>query len=68
MPFIIVRSNENLERALKRFVNSCKKEGLIADMKAHRHFEKPSDKKKRKQKAARRRILKAISDSHKPRY
>lgn len=58
MPEVRVRSNETFEHALRRFVNSCKREGIIADIKAHRHFEKPSDKKKRKAKAARRRLMK----------
>lgn len=55
MPLILVRNNESIERALRRFINSCKREGIISDIKAHKHFEKPSDKRKRKQKAARRR-------------
>jgi len=58
MPEVRVRSNETFEHALRRFINSCKREGVIADIKAHRHFEKPSDRKKRKAKAARRRLLK----------
>jgi len=61
MPEVRVRSNETFEHALRRFVNSCKREGIIADIKAHRHFEKPSDKKKRKAKAARRRMMKRTS-------
>ena len=58
MTQVRVRSDESLERALRRFVNSCKREGVISDMRVHSHFEKPSDKRKRKAKAARRRLLK----------
>ena len=58
MPEVRVKSNESFEHALRRFVNSCKREGIIADIKAHSHFEKPSDRRKRKAKAARRRMLK----------
>ena len=59
MAQVVVRSNESFEHALRRFVTFCKKEGILSDMKAHQHFEKPSDRRKRKLKAARRRTLKA---------
>lgn len=59
MTQVRVRSNESFEHALRRFVTFCKKEGVLADIKAHQHFEKPSERRKRKAKAARRRMLKA---------
>jgi small subunit ribosomal protein S21 len=66
MPEVRVRSNESFEHALRRFINTCKREGVIADMKSHRHFEKPSEKKKRKAKAARRRLMKKSSRERTP--
>ena len=63
MAQVKVRSNETVEHALRRFVLTCKREGIISDLKAHRHFEKPSERRKRKAKAARRRLMKKKSRS-----
>ena len=58
MAQVRVRENEPFEQALRRFVNFCKRDGILSDIRAHDHFEKPSEKRKRKLKAARRRMLK----------
>lgn len=54
MPAVKVRDGEPFERAYRRFVKSCEKAGLMSDIKKHQHFEKPSEKKKRKLATARR--------------
>lgn len=54
MTGIRVRDNESFEKALRRFIKSCERSGILADMKKHQHFEKPSERKKRKRSAARR--------------
>ena len=58
MPGVIVRDSEPFEKALKRFKKACEKAGVISDMKKHQHFEKPSERRKRKINAARRKRLK----------
>jgi len=58
MPGVLVRDDEPFERALKRFKKTCEKAGIISDMKKHQHFEKPSERRKRKINAARRKRLK----------
>jgi len=58
MTGVRVRVDEAFERALKRFTKTCEKAGILADIKKHQHFEKPSDRKKRKQNAARRKARK----------
>ena len=58
MPGVIVRNEEPFEKALKRFKKSCEKAGIISDMKKHQHFEKPSERKKRKLNAAKRKRMK----------
>lgn len=58
MAQVRVRANESFEQALRRFVNFCKRDGILSDIRAHDHFEKPSEKRKRKLKAAQRRLLK----------
>ena len=54
MPEVIIHDDENFERALKRFKKKCEKAGILSDLRKHRHYEKPSERKKRKQAAARR--------------
>lgn len=54
MPAVIVRDNENFEKAFRRFTKACEKAGLMSEIKKHQHFEKPSEKRKRKLNAARR--------------
>ena len=54
MPSVKVRDNEPFERMYKRFTKQCEKAGLMSDIKKHQHYEKPSDKRKRKLNAAKR--------------
>ena len=58
MTGVRVRVDETFERALRRFTKTCEKAGILSDIKKHQHFEKPSDRKKRKQNAARRKARK----------
>ena len=52
MPEVIIHDDESFERALKRFKKKCEKAGILSDLRKHRHFEKPSEKRKRKMSAA----------------
>jgi small subunit ribosomal protein S21 len=61
MPLIKVREDENLENALKRFKRKCEKSGILSEIKKRQHYEKPSVRKKRKALAARKKLLKRIS-------
>jgi len=54
MPAVKNRDGEPFERMYKRFTKQCEKAGLMSDIKKHQHYEKPSDKRKRKLNAARR--------------
>ncbi len=49
---IIIHEDENFERALKRFKKKVEKAGILSDLRKHRHYEKPSEKRKRKLNAA----------------
>ncbi|MGH7493927.1 MAG: 30S ribosomal protein S21 [bacterium] len=51
---IKVRDNESFEKALRRFTKACEKAGLMSELRKRKHFEKPSEKKKRKFKLAQR--------------
>ena len=52
---IKVRENESIDSALKRFRRDCQRSGLMSEMRKREHYEKPSVKRKKKSKAARRR-------------
>ena len=58
-----VRENEPFEKAFKRFTKACEKSGLMSDIKKHQHFEKPSEQKKRKLNAAKRKMRKLMAES-----
>jgi small subunit ribosomal protein S21 len=58
MPGVIVREKEPFEKALKRFKKACEKAGIMSDMKKNQHYEKPSERRKRQQNAARRKMRK----------
>ncbi len=54
MPKINIKENEPLERALRRFKKKIEREGTLRQVKARKHYEKPSVKKRRKIREARK--------------
>ena len=56
MPYIKVRDGEPFERAFRRFLKSCEKAGLMAEIRKHQRYEKPCEARKRKSNAARRKM------------
>ena len=48
MPRVEVRADESLERALKRFKRKLEREGILKDLKAKKHYEKPSERRRRR--------------------
>ena len=61
MTQIQVRPNESLDSALKRFKKQLQQTGILKEAREHEYYEKPSDKK-RKAEAAARRKMKAKSE------
>jgi small subunit ribosomal protein S21 len=49
---VIIHDDESFERALRRFKKKCEKAGILSELRRHRHFEKPSERRKRKHAAA----------------
>jgi small subunit ribosomal protein S21 len=49
-----VRKNESLESALRRFKRATAKDGILAEVKKRKHYEKPSVARKKKSEAARK--------------
>jgi len=58
MPSVKIREGENFEKAFKRFTKACEKAGLMSEIKKHQHFEKPSERRKRKLNTAKRKMRK----------
>ncbi len=54
---IEVRDGEVIERALRRFSKTCERAGVLSDIKKYRHFEKPSEERKRRINAAKRKRM-----------
>jgi len=50
-----LKKNESLDSALRRFKRDCQKSGVMAEIRKHEHYEKPSVKRKKKAEAARKR-------------
>jgi len=50
-----VRKNESIDAALRRFKRSIAKDGVMAEIKKRKHYEKPSVRRKKKSEAARKR-------------
>ena len=61
MTGVRVRDDESFEKALRRFNKFCEKTGILTDIKKHQHFEKPSERRKRKLNAAKRKMRKLQS-------
>jgi len=55
MSNVVVKDNESLDSALKRFKRNCAKAGIMQEIRKREHYEKPSVKRKKKSEAARKR-------------
>lgn len=54
---IYVREDEHFEKALRRFTKVCERSGVLSELRKYRHYEKPSEERKRKLNTARRRVI-----------
>ena len=59
MTKVRVKMDEPFEKALRRFKKKCNKEGIMQRLKETKHYEKPSEKRRRK-------MAKAISRAANP--
>jgi len=55
-----VRRGEVVEKALRRLKKIMDKEGMMKQLRANRHFEKPSEKKRKKSARARSRNMSSM--------
>jgi len=50
---IKLKKGEPVDKALRRLKKKIDREGVLKEVRNHRHFEKPSEKRRRKMKVAR---------------
>lgn len=58
MSEVLVKENESLDNALRRFKKNCAKSGIMKEIRKREHYDKPSIKRKKKSEAARKRKFK----------
>ncbi|HPK41389.1 MAG TPA: 30S ribosomal protein S21 [Candidatus Cloacimonadota bacterium] len=58
MPTVYAKETEPFEITLKRFKKKCEKAAILSEIKKRQAYEKPSIEKKRKNNAARRKMVK----------
>ena len=56
MPGVNIRDGESFDQALRRFKRICEKAGILSELKNHQHYEKPSESKRKRNIAARRKV------------
>jgi small subunit ribosomal protein S21 len=54
---IYIREDEAFEKALRRFSKSCERAGILSDIKKFRHYEKPSEERKRRLNSSKRKRI-----------
>ena len=70
MAQVTVKPGESIETALRRFKKMTMESGILKEARAHEHYEKPSDKRRREAAARLRKIAKAKrqAESREARY
>ena len=53
MPEIEIRKDESFESALRRFKRKIEQEGILRELRDRKHYEKPSERKRKKAKRKR---------------
>ena len=56
---MFVGDSESLESALRRFNKRVQADGILTDARRHEFYEKPSERRKKKEAARRRKLRKA---------
>jgi len=58
--------NDNVEQAMRKFKKKIQDSGLLLDMRAREHYEKPTTERKRKAAAAKNRWKKKLQSQQLP--
>jgi small subunit ribosomal protein S21 len=62
VPGVYLRDGDSFEGAIKRFKKQVEKAGVLSEVRKREAYEKPSVKKKKKEIAARKRLLKKVRE------
>ncbi len=54
MPEVEIKKDESFEAALRRFKKKIEQEGILREVRERKHYEKPSERKRKKAKSTRR--------------
>ena len=54
---IRARSGESIQQMMRRFKKMCEKEGLIKDIKRQSYYEKPSEKRRRRDRKSKSQVM-----------
>ncbi len=60
MSEVYVGESESIDSALKRFNKRVQAEGILTEARRHEYYEKPSERRKKKEAARKRKLRKAI--------
>ncbi len=55
MPEIEIKKDESFESALRRFKRKIEQEGILRELRDRNHYEKPSERKRKKARTSSRR-------------
>ncbi|HHN46790.1 MAG TPA: 30S ribosomal protein S21 [Planctomycetes bacterium] len=61
------RPGEPIDRLLKRFKKQCEKEGLTKDIKKNSFYEKPSERRRRRERNSIKKVMKEMRQKEKAR-
>jgi small subunit ribosomal protein S21 len=62
MTEVIIKDGESFENALRRFKKKCLISGVMAEMRKREFYESPSVKRKKKEEAATRKLIKRLKE------
>ncbi len=54
MPEIEIKKDESFESALRRFKKKIEQEGILREVRDRKHYEKPSERRRKRAKTTRR--------------
>lgn len=60
MAEVTVGKNETIDNALRRFKKLVEREGILSEIKKRNYYEKPSERKKKRARAAKIRSMKKV--------
>jgi len=57
---VVKKDEETFDETLRRFRRKVKRDQILSEVRRHMYYEKPSEKRKREARTARRRLMKRL--------